>query len=210
MSSPYWNFQQPDQGGQPPQPGGWSYGAPPSGRGAPGMPGQGAPGPGAPEQGAPLGTELRTAGFGIRLAARAIDYVLAVIAGAAFFVAMVIIQTILTGNDTGTDAEGALWGSLFLFGWGVLLFFYDWVYLVTWGRTLGKMIVGIKVVSAADGGHLTQGQAAGRSAFFCLPQSLPCVGHLFAGAESMAMLSDNKERALHDRVAGTLVIRTRP
>ncbi|GAB3687417.1 RDD family protein [Nocardiopsis oceani] len=210
MSSPYWNPQQPDRGGQPPQPGGWSYGPPPPGHGTPRMPGQGVPGQDVPGQGARQDPELRTAGFGPRLAARAIDYVLAVIAATAFFVVMVILQMILTGNDTSNDAEGALWGSLFLFGWGVLLFFYDWLYLITWGRTLGKMMVGIKVVSAVDGGRLTQGQAAGRSAFFCLPQSLPCLGHLFAGAESMAMLGDTKERALHDRVAGTLVISTRP
>ncbi|WP_235432169.1 RDD family protein [Nocardiopsis sp. RV163] len=145
--------------------------------------------------------------FGRRLAARAIDYVLVVIAAFAFFVLMAVVTVILTGSDQTTDAEGTLWALLFVFGWGLLLFFYDWLYLVTWGRTLGKMMVGIKVVDAADGGRLGQGQAMGRSAFFGFPQSLPVVGHVFTLAESMAALGDER-RALHDRVAGTVVIRT--
>ncbi|WP_223830622.1 RDD family protein [Nocardiopsis quinghaiensis] len=161
-------------------------------------PGQGVPPPAGPE----------AATFGRRLAARTIDYVLVVIAAAAFFVIMAVVTVALTGSDRTTDAEGALWSLLFLFGWGLLLFFYDWLYLVTWGRTLGKMMVGIKVVSAADGGRLSQGQALGRSAFFGLPQSLPALGHVFTLAESMAALGDRRNRSLHDRVSGTVVIRT--
>lgn len=207
MSSPYWNPQHPEQGGQPPQAGGWSYGGPqPGGPVAPyGPAGQGPTGPG-PEGGVP---KQPLAGFGARLVARLIDYVLAAIAATAFFVVMVIVVTLLTGNSEFTDAEGELWAFLLLFGWGVLLFFYDWLYLITWGRTIGKMMAGVKVVNAADGGRLRQGQVIGRSALFCLPQSIPCLGHLFSAVESMTMLGDDRERALHDRVAGTVVIRTR-
>lgn len=207
MSSPYWNPQRPHQGGQPPQAGGWSYGGPHPGGPVP--PGPSGPVPPAPNGPAAQGPQQPLAGFGIRLVARLIDYVLALVAAGAFFVVMIILAVSLTGNSETTDAEGALWGMLFLFGWGVLLFFYDWLYLIAWGRTIGKMMVGIKVVNAADGGKLGQGQVIGRSAFFCLPQSLPVVGHLFSTVESMVMLGDDRERALHDRVAGTLVIRTR-
>jgi uncharacterized RDD family membrane protein YckC len=171
------------------------------------MPGQGPPVPGVPGQGSFPASVPETATFGRRLAARAIDYVLVVIAAVAFFVLMVLVTVILTGSDRTTDAEGNLWALLFFFGWGLLLFFYDWLYLVTWGRTLGKMMVGIKVVSAADGGRLSQGQAMGRSAFFGLPQSLPVLGHIFTLAESMAVLGDQRSRALHDRAAGTVVVR---
>ncbi|QUX28515.1 RDD family protein [Nocardiopsis akebiae] len=201
MSSPHWHPQEPRPGAYPPPNGGWGPGGPVPGGGAhpPGT-GWGVPGRGpfpAPEM----------ATFGRRLAARAIDYVLVVIAAFAFFVLMAFVTVILTGSDQTTDAEGTLWALLFVFGWGLLLFFYDWLYLVTWGRTLGKMMVGIKVVDAADGGGLGQGQAMGRSAFFGFPQSLPVVGHIFTLAESMAALGDDR-RALHDRVAGTVVVRT--
>ncbi len=219
MSSPHWNPQEPRPGAYPPPNGGWGPGGPVPGQGAPppgagwGLPGQGLPVQGLPGQGAFPGPvpgpfpapEMAT--FGRRLAARAIDYVLVVIAAVAFFILMAFVTVILTGSDQTTDAEGTLWALLFVFGWGLLLFFYDWLYLVTWGRTLGKMMVGIKVVDAADGGGLGQGQAMGRSAFFGFPQSLPVVGHIFTLAESMAALGGEK-RALHDRVAGTVVIRT--
>ena len=200
MSSPYWNPQHPDQGGRPPQAGGWSYGGQPPGGPVP------PPGPVGPVG---PGPEPRPAGFGRRLTARLIDYVLAFITATAFFVIMILVVTVLTGNSEFTDAEGNLWAFLLIFGWGLLLFFYDWLYLIAWGRTIGKMIVGIKVVNAADGGRLGQGQVIGRSAVFCLPQSLPCVGHLFSLVESVTMLGDDRERALHDRAAGTLVVRTR-
>ena len=196
MSTPYWNPHDP-YGGRPPQSGGWSYGGPPPAH--PPFP----PGPGGPAQYTP------PAGFGVRLTARLIDYFLAFVAAAAFFVVMIIVTVVLTGADETTEAESELWAFLFFFGWGLLLFFYDWLYLIAWGRTLGKMMLGIKVVNAADGGKLSQGQAIGRAALFCLPQSLPCVGQIFSGAESMAMLGDERQRALHDRTAGTLVIRTR-
>ena len=194
MSSPYWNPQEPYQGG-PPQSGGWSYGGPPPAQQPPPL--------------MPPMPPVRYAGFGIRLVARTIDAVLAIIAALAFFIVLVIFTDIATGGNFDEDTEGALWGSLFFFGWGLLLFFYDWLYLITWGGTLGKLMVGIKVVDATNGGRLSQGQVIGRSLFFCLPQSLPCLGHLFSLGESMALFGDDRERALHDRVAGTIVVRTR-
>lgn len=221
MSSPYWNPKEPYPGTYPPPAGGWGPGGPPPGWGrsaqspppgiwggpghsvVPGIPPGGVPGPGAPPS---SGVELAT--FGRRLTARLIDYVLVVVAAVAFFVIMAVVTVTLTGSTESTDAEGTLWALLFFFGWGLLLFFYDWLYLVTWGRTLGKMMLGIKVVSASDGGGLSQGQAMGRSAFFGFPQSLPILGHIFTLAESMAALGDGRSRALHDRVAGTMVVRT--
>ncbi|WP_159941794.1 MULTISPECIES: RDD family protein [unclassified Nocardiopsis] len=207
MSSPYWNPKEPRPG--PYRPPGWAPGGPVPGQGAP-PPGWGPPVPGpVPGHGAApgRGAAPEPATLGRRLAARLIDYVLAVVAAAAFFVVMILVTVALTGNEETSDAEANLWALLFVFGWGLLLFFYDWLYLVTWGRTLGKMMVGVKVVSAADGGRLSQGQAMGRAAFFGLPQSLPCVGHVFTLAESLAALSDRRARTLHDRVAGTVVIR---
>lgn len=148
------------------------------------------------------------ASFGLRLFARVIDYFLAVVAAFVFFVGMMIVVTLLSGNSELSDAGAGVWAMLFIFGWGTLIFFYDWLYLAAWGRTLGKMLVGIKVVASADGGKLTQSQALGRSAMFGLPQTLPIVGNLFALGESLAMLHESRQ-ALHDRGAETKVVRTR-
>ncbi|RKS10848.1 putative RDD family membrane protein YckC [Nocardiopsis sp. Huas11] len=197
MSSPHWN---------PPQrsthsTGGWEMAPYPHGAEPTTPPGwvppAAAPAP-APEE----------ASFGRRLAARTIDYVLAGITAVAFFMAMMVVTVAINGSTDSTDGEIALWSLLWVFGWGLLLFFYDWLYLVTWGRTLGKLMLGIKVVSAADGGRLSQGQAVGRSALFCLPQTLPVAGHLFSLGESMAALGTGG-RSVHDRAAGTKVVRVR-
>ncbi|QUX22023.1 RDD family protein [Nocardiopsis sp. MT53] len=198
MSSPYWNPQGPGHGGPPPQ----------------GGPGPGVPTPHGPQGGwmphepepVPAGPER--ASFGRRLAARFIDYILAAIAATAFFILMAVVMVALTGVTESSDAEGTVWALLFFFGWGVLLFFYDWLFLVTWGATLGKLMLGIKV-TRADGGRLTQGQAVGRSAFFCLPQSLPCLGHVLSLMESMAALGEDR-LALHDRVSKTVVVHSHP
>lgn len=196
MSSPHWHPHGPHQGGPHPLNGGRvpegpSYPAVP--RGEPGRPGN-APTP---------------AGFGLRLTARLIDYLLAAFTALLFFMLMAGLVAVLTGNPDGTDGEVNVWIFLFFFGWGVLLFFYDWLYLVTWGRTLGKMIVGIKVIDAGGGDRLGQKQAVVRSSLFCLPQTLPCLGNIVSLGLAMGMLSDDRARAVHDRAAGTLVVKTR-
>ncbi|MFY7068653.1 RDD family protein [Nocardiopsis changdeensis] len=161
-----------------------------------------------PHEPEPVPAGPERASFGRRLAARFIDYILAAIAATAFFILMAVVMVALTGVTESSDAEGTVWALLFFFGWGVLLFFYDWLFLVTWGATLGKLMLGIKV-TRADGGRLTQGQAVGRSAFFCLPQSLPCLGHVLSLMESMAALGEDR-LALHDRVSKTVVVHSHP
>ena len=201
MSSPYWNPQGPGHGGRPPQDGWGPAGPPPTGPHGGWMPPP-MPPPPAPEPAPP-----RHASFGRRLSARFIDYVLALLTATAFFILMAVVLALLTPNTETSDAQGNIWALLFFFGWGVLLFFYDWMFLGTWGATLGKMMLGIKV-TRTDGGRLTQGQAVGRSAVFCLPQSLPCLGHLLSLMESMPALAEGG-RALHDRMSGTVVVHSR-
>lgn len=85
---------------------------------------------------------------------------------------------------------------------------YDTV-LVAWrGRTLGKLALGVKVV-AADGGRLEWWQAGIRAV---LPQIAWLVPYLGIGLVSVIYLVavlDPYRRGLHDRAAGSLVIRTR-
>ncbi|MEE2048664.1 RDD family protein, partial [Nocardiopsis tropica] len=133
MPTPHWNPQEPRPGSYVPTSGWGPASAPPGAdRGGPG-----------------------TVGLASRLAARAIDYALVVVAAWAFFLCMALVTAVLTPGADTPDAQGELWAQLFFFGWGLLLFFYDWLYLVAWGRTIGKMEGGIRVVSAADGRRLT-------------------------------------------------------
>ncbi len=83
-----------------------------------------------------------------------------------------------------------------------LAFLYYWLMTYKWGRTLGKMALGIQVVRAADGGAVTQGQAAGRSAFYSVLGGLcACIGLI----DVLWLLWDERRQCLHDKVAGTVV-----
>ncbi|WP_161602752.1 RDD family protein [Thermomonospora catenispora] len=81
-------------------------------------------------------------------------------------------------------------------------FLYYWLTTYKWGRTLGKTVLGIQVVRAADGGPVTQGEAAGRAAFFTVLGGLcGCIGLV----DALWILWDERRQCLHDKVAGTVV-----
>lgn len=139
--------------------------------------------------------------------------VLTILAFGFFFAVFVFL--ILTTPGAGADDHEfsdefyTAWGYLFLFGWGGLIFLYDWLCHAGWGRTLGKLIVGIRVVNLDGSTRLSQGTAFGRAALFGLPQSVLCFGTLFTVIDCMWPLWDPREQAVHDKAAKTMVVRTR-
>jgi uncharacterized RDD family membrane protein YckC len=96
-----------------------------------------------------------------------------------------------------------------------LFLVYEAVQLALWGRTLGKRLTGLRVVSA-DGGRLLVRQALVRSAIYALPPAarpvpvLNVLAGIFWVAEIGLLFEGVHRQALHDRAAGTLVIDTRP
>ncbi|MFD3683890.1 RDD family protein [Nocardiopsis sp. NPDC058631] len=189
-----------------------SLGPPPVRRSAGGTAsGPVAPGPRAPDPGlrvTPVTPTSRLfAGFGVRLAARFIDYTLVLLFAVVAVFAVVLVAAVLAAPDSSMDTLADILLVLFFLGWGVLLFFYDWIFLRHLGATFGKMLLRIRVVNAADGGELSHRQAAGRAAVFGLPQTIPLLGQLVVFFESLAAQTDSREQALHDRWAGTVVVR---
>lgn len=67
------------------------------------------------------------------------------------------------------------------------------------GATLGKMIVGVKVVTAT-GGPVSVGRAFGRYFACYLSGLILCIGYIIAAF-------DDQKRALHDHICNTRVIR---
>lgn len=152
----------------------------------------------------PSGLPLATTGR--RFGALLIDYTAVLLLCSLLFVVLVIVVS--TVRPQADEAVYDIWGALIVFGWGLALFFYSWLTLMLGGRSLGKAMLGIKVVRAADGGPPTQTQAIVRSTVFGLPHSLPCVGHVFVLVECLAANGDAaRRRALHDRAADTVVLR---
>ncbi|GAA1773059.1 RDD family protein [Streptomonospora arabica] len=173
-----------------------------------GAPPPGAPGPGpAPYYGMSPHRGRPTASFGRRLSARMVDYTVISMAVILFFILVSFLaEASLRGGELA-DRYFDAWALLFFFGTGPVMFLHDWLCNAARGRTLGKAALGIRVVRR-DGGPLRQGQSAGRAAIFGLPQALPCLGQLFTLIDCMSALADaDTGQSLHDRAAGTVVVR---
>lgn len=106
-------------------------------------------------------------------------------------------------------------------GLAALVLIYDTVLHARYGRTVGKRLVGIKVVPLVALGELDElgeetvrpEKALARAAVFALPMAarpVPLLG-LAAGVcwvagVALVLRRDQERRALHDRLAGTIVV----
>ncbi len=154
---------------------------------------------------------LQPAGFWLRFVAAVIDA--AVIGGViALLVAIYGVAAALKFSDRVDWGE--LPGLAFAFALytifpltiiGVpLAIIGGWIYEVLMlrsarGATLGKMVVGVRVV-AADGSRLSLGRSAGRRFAKYLSGLILAIGYVMAAFTS-------RKRALHDMIAATLVVR---
>jgi uncharacterized RDD family membrane protein YckC len=214
----------PQQGGQPgyghPQQGGQpGYGHPQQG-GQPGYgyPQQGGqPGYGYPQQpGYPGGPGPRVASMGRRLGARLIDgviigivYVVLLIAGVAGSADAATdcdpnspaYESCV--NDAAADVLGPLTAVFLILGIASLL--YEWLMVGLVGATLGKMILGMRVVKADTG------QKTGLGSSF-IRWIIPIVGSLACGiGQLLVYLSpfwdkSGRQQGWHDKAASTMVV----
>ena len=146
-------------------------------------------------EGVTVGPALNYASFGMRFLALLID-------GVILFIASLAIGFIFPGPVRPTP--GSIYG---LFSLGTLLnlgigFAYYVFLLTAYGATLGKMAMGVRIVTS-DGGPLSFGRSTGR--YFCANFLEPFtlgIGYLLA-------LFDDQARTLHDRICGTRAIKTR-
>ncbi|TDC71605.1 RDD family protein [Actinomadura sp. GC306] len=89
----------------------------------------------------------------------------------------------------------------------VLAFFYYWLMHAKWGQTIGKKLLGIRVVRETDGQAITTGEAAGRSAFYSVLGGIcGCIGLI----NVLWILWDPRKQALHCKVAHTVVVQAGP
>ncbi|MGW3367286.1 RDD family protein [Streptosporangium canum] len=89
------------------------------------------------------------------------------------------------------------------------LFLYFWVQHALWGRTLGKRLLGVRVIAMRTGGRLGAGRTALRTLVFPLLAFVPDVGLWCLLAGGLWMLLDPDGRVLHDRWLGAAVVRDR-
>jgi uncharacterized RDD family membrane protein YckC len=155
------------------------------------------PSPDPPGEGAEAAASegLADAGWWYRLLAFSVDVVLAIVIA----VILTLVLIAFAGSaDASVDAYTALVVVAFVAGWVVVT---SWATSRTGGQSIGKWIGGMRVVRD-DGRPATFGSSLLRDLVFRIPYVIPAYalidGLLAAGAE---------RKALHDRMAGTRVVR---
>jgi uncharacterized RDD family membrane protein YckC len=147
-------------------------------------------------EGGIAGPALHYASFGLRFLALLLDGVIGLVVG---ILINIIFRVSLVPDPARPFAVFLSIATLLNFAWG---FAYYVFFLASYGATLGKMAVGVKIVTA-EGGPISYGRAIGR--YFCTGFLEPFtlgIGYLIA-------LFDDQNRTLHDRICGTRAIATR-
>lgn len=137
------------------------------------------------------------AGIGSRFLAAIIDSALIVIAELALLLAIAQISSILPFAESVWLAGGALLGFAVLWGYYI-------AFELTWnGRSPGKRLIGLRVVT--EGGRPITVPGSVIRNLIRIIDFLP----LLYGVGVIAMFIDNRARRLGDLAAGTLVVRER-
>ena len=137
---------------------------------------------------------LRPAGFWIRAVASLIDWLfLAAVMG----LVRAVVASSVELSDGSPAVAAAVTNAFSLYFWAA---YYVVLHGAT-GQTLGKMVMGVRVVSL-DGSEISYGVAFVRWVGYFLSTLTLLLGYLMAGARA-------DKRALHDLVAGTRVVYVR-
>jgi uncharacterized RDD family membrane protein YckC len=138
-------------------------------------------------------------GFWIRLVARLID---AILINIIFFIVRIPFGITMFGPAIGVNprvAAAALSAMLLVTLMSVVAAAcYEIFFIAARGATLGKMILGLKVVRA-DGSKVSLGVSVGRYFAQLISSITLGIGYIMAGF-------DDQKRTLHDRICDTRVI----
>ena len=116
-------------------------------------------------------------------------------------------------RDPANQRALVLW---FLAMFGIALAYY-WIQHAAWGATIGKRALGSRVVTASDHSAISIRAAGvraiaflvGPAAFWLLPSPFNIAGGLLWLVDTGLPLLDPRAQCLHDKIAGTVVIRQR-
>ena len=155
------------------------------------------------EAGTPSGPEL--AGRGRRLGAYLIDTIIAgiVLVAVAYFNPGPLGITMLDIMRDPTTQQMSTAGSI----WFLIIFMaINSYFLVTKGQTLGKWMLGIRIVDAESNGAATAVKLLGlRYVLVLLVRAIPIIGGLLVLADALFIFRGDR-RCAHDLIAGTKVV----
>lgn len=144
------------------------------------------------------GTRLRITGYYAGVVSRALAATLDFAIAIGIFTAMLAGFDLLSRVVFGASIAGSRSGPAYVVALVTWAFLYMWGSLAVAGRTIGKGIVGLRVVKA-DGSAMTVRQALVRTIAY--PISFAILGLGLVG-----IVIGRHHRALHDRLAGTAVV----
>ncbi len=197
QSSPPGGYGQPPGGYSPPPPAGYGAPPPPGPYGAPpAAAGYGAAPPyaGQPAPGVPLGSWIQ------RVAGYIIDY-LVPLPGAIIAAIAIVAGTSTADPETGTTSLSGAALAVAIVGWLIALVLGAWNRWFRAGRTgqsLGKQVMGLKLVSERTGQPIGAGMAFVRDLAHVVDSIICYIGWLFP-------LWDVKRQTIADKLVGTLV-----
>jgi len=148
---------------------------------------------------APVITRDDLASPGQRLGAACID-------GLVLFIPIMVVLALTwdANADPSRRVASIRWPLLAL---GLLTAVYQVVGVALWGRTLGKLLVHIRICSADDLGRPGWVRALIRWGIFWIVGWIPFLGSLASIAFLLPLLWTLKRQGVHDMAAGTLVVR---
>jgi uncharacterized RDD family membrane protein YckC len=122
------------------------------------------------------------------------------------------------GTEIGTNpaarsaiatAESHLIGKLVVIfiGFYLVAFLYDWIQHWQWGQTIGKRVLGTRVVRDDGNPNVGGGAACGRAAIYAFAPLIPLVGSLFELLNELWLTWDPRRQCLHDKAAHTVVVK---
>ena len=149
--------------------------------------------------GGPSGHDDRLASVGQRAVGFAADVALA---GTVLLTPSMLLRGAVTVEDLGPELTRLLAIVAFVF-----LALYELVPTALWGRTPGKAIVGTRIVGIGDERAPGWKRAILRWVLPALAVQVHAVGWALALLVRAALALDPLRRGVHDRLAGTIVVR---
>jgi uncharacterized RDD family membrane protein YckC len=145
--------------------------------------------------------ELDLAGPWARFLAQFLDGLVFLIPGTVLFFSgfFLAARTLGQGSDAKAQWAVAFFAVLYVLLATVCVVVYEAMMLTAWGQTLGKMALGIKVVTL-QGGDIRAGQAWARAG------SRAAMNAFYVGIIDVLFIFSAQHRTLHDRLAGTVVV----
>ena len=121
----------------------------------------------------------------------------------AFAVVYFVAGDILIATDTETTSA-QMWATFILVA---LQIAYNTLCITMWGATIGKRLLGLRVVNQADGGLVALNSAAMRALIPAAAGLIPVIGMAAPIVIYMRAFFHPLRKGWHDQAAGTIVVK---